>query len=286
MDTAEIKKLLQDQKIRPRKGLGQNFLVAKPILQKIIAASNLAKGPASPKTASRGGDVVLEIGPGLGVLTKALAERAQKVVAVEKDPAMVDILLRTVAKEHPNVDIVEGDVLKIENWKLKIKENYRVVANLPYYIAAPVIRMFLEAKVQPRVMVLMVQKEVAQRICAKPPKMSLLAVSVQAYAVPEIISIVPKNAFWPQPKVDSAIIKITPTALIRQLADPTEFFTIVKAGFKHPRKQLASNLSKGLGIPKEEISLLLAQNGIEPVARAETLSIKDWIRLSRVLTTR
>ncbi|OHA68978.1 MAG: ribosomal RNA small subunit methyltransferase A [Candidatus Wildermuthbacteria bacterium RIFCSPLOWO2_01_FULL_47_18] len=270
MDTAQIKKLLQDQEIQPRKGLGQNFLVAKPILDKIIAAASLAKK-----------DTVLEIGPGLGVLTKALAQKVKRVVAVEKDPAMVDILLRTVAKEHPNVEIIEGDVLKIENWELKIGKNYRVVANLPYYITSPVIRLFLEAKIQPKVMVLMVQKEVAQRICAKPPEMSLLAVSVQAYAKPEIISIVSKNAFWPQPKVDSAVIKITPTAL----TPPTEFFAVVKAGFKHPRKQLAGNLAKGLGgLGRLGMEKMLLQLGISSRARAETLSVEDWRKLAKLLS--
>ncbi|MDO8577291.1 MAG: 16S rRNA (adenine(1518)-N(6)/adenine(1519)-N(6))-dimethyltransferase RsmA [Candidatus Wildermuthbacteria bacterium] len=269
MDTAEIKKLLKDQEIWPKKGLGQNFLVAKGILQKIIDAASLKKK-----------DIVLEVGPGLGVLTKALAEKAKRVVAVEKDPRMVDILLGTVAKEHPNAEIIEGDILsliRLNFSKLSLTKEYKVVANLPYYITSPIIRMFLEAKVQPKVMVLMVQKEVAQRICAKPPEMSLLAVSVQAYAKPEIISIVPKNAFWPQPKVDSAIVKITPKAT----ALPKEFFKVVKAGFKHPRKQLASNLSKGLELPKEEISQLLSQNGVEPAARAETLSIEKWLGLAK-----
>ncbi|MDO8633086.1 MAG: 16S rRNA (adenine(1518)-N(6)/adenine(1519)-N(6))-dimethyltransferase RsmA [bacterium] len=279
MNTDEIKKLLKDQEIWPKKGLGQNFLVHKDLLQEITGAASLKKK-----------DVVLEIGPGLGILTKALAKKAKRVVAVEKDPRMVDILLRTVAKEHPNVEIIEGDVLDLVKGSSltrsrigfgRIKE-YKVVANLPYYITSPVIRMFLEAKVQPKVMVLMVQKEVAQRICAKPPEMSLLAVSVQAYAKPEIISLVSKNAFWPQPKVDSAILRITPLMNAdKKLINADTFFRVVKAGFKHPRKQLASNLSKGLGLPKEEISQLLSQNGVEPTARAETLSVEKWLGLAK-----
>ncbi|MBI2641998.1 MAG: ribosomal RNA small subunit methyltransferase A [Candidatus Wildermuthbacteria bacterium] len=281
MDTAEIKKLLQDQKIRPRKGLGQNFLVAKPILQKIIAASSL-----------KNGDTVLEVGPGLGILTKALAEKAKKVVAVEKDHQLVE-LLEGLTVGMKNIEIIHGDILTLQHSNIpSLQHSYKLVANLPYYITSPVIRMFLEAKVQPRVMVLMVQKEVAQRICAKPPRMNLLAVSVQAYAKPEIVSIVPKNAFWPQPKVDSAILKLTPYPTMRKIYDRRDFtrwfFAVVRAGFKQPRKQLGGNLAKGLSkvrpCSKEDMVETLSQLGINPAARAETLSIEDWLKLAKLLS--
>ncbi|PIR72642.1 MAG: hypothetical protein COU42_00480 [Candidatus Nealsonbacteria bacterium CG10_big_fil_rev_8_21_14_0_10_36_24] len=156
-----------------------------------------------------------------------------------------------------------------------------MVSNLPFYITAPIIRKFLEAKNSPKEMVLLVQKEVAQRICARPPDMNLLAISVQFYAKPEIISYVSKKSFWPIPKVDSAIIKIVPQKKYNVNKDL--FFKIVKAGFSQPRKQLANNLSKMLKLNKQEISSLLLKNNIKPTLRAEALTIKDWILLTKVL---
>jgi 16S rRNA (adenine1518-N6/adenine1519-N6)-dimethyltransferase len=162
------------------------------------------------------------------------------------------------------------------------------VANLPFYLTAPVIRKFLESDCQPKEMILMVQKEVGQRICAKPPDMNLLAVSVQFYAEPKIISYISKKSFWPQPKVDSAIIKITPLGLseistIVRLLDRDLFFRIVKAGFSQPRKQILNNLSKKLKLNKEEVKSWLLKNNIQPGQRAETLTIKDWINLTKSL---
>ncbi|OHA64415.1 MAG: ribosomal RNA small subunit methyltransferase A [Candidatus Wildermuthbacteria bacterium RIFCSPHIGHO2_01_FULL_48_25] len=274
----DIKSVLSEAGLRPKKGLGQHFLVAKPFLELIAKAANLKKQ-----------DTVLEIGPGLGVLTEALAKRAKNVVAVEKDPAMVEILEKTVAKKHPNVKIIESDILSLARPRKEIlgrAKEYKLVANLPYYIATHVIRKFLETEHQPKLMVLMVQKEVGQRICAKPPQMSLLAVAMQAYAKAEIVSFVPKNAFWPQPKVDSAIIRLTPRKAWKNTGDSsyfsTVFFNVVKAGFKQPRKQLAGNLAKGLGIGKEEIIKTLSQLDISSTARAETLSIEDWLKLAKL----
>ncbi len=284
-----IKELLFQYDTRALKGLGQNFLINKNILQKIIETANL-----------KATDIILEIGPGIGTLTKELAQRVKKVIAVEKDKKMCEILKETLS-DFKNIKIINGDILKIENCKLKI-ENYKVVANLPYYIASPVIRKFLEAENPPESMVLTLQKEVAQRICAKPPDMSLLSVSVQFYAVPKIIFYVSKNYFWPSPKVDSAIIKITPlsfrrgpSSAVRGRASNQLFFKIVKAGFSQPRKQLAGNLAKNLlgeakeksfgrtGLPmlkdKKEVEIWLLKNNIKPNQRAETLSVKDWINL-------
>ncbi len=174
--------------------------------------------------------------------------------------------------------------------KSQIPKNYKIIANLPYYIASPVIRKFLESENQPKFMVLMVQKEVAQRICAKPPDMTLLSASVQFYAKPKIVSYVSKNCFWPAPKVDSAIIKIIPHASFPLFPRKREsrkfselFFKIVKAGFSHPRKQLINNLSKGLEIDKEKIKTWLSKNGIQPIQRAETLNVEDWLKLTKSL---
>ncbi len=272
-----VKNLLKKYRFRPLKRLGQNFLIDKGAVRKIITAANLQPS-----------DVILEIGPGLGVLTLELAKRVKKVIAVEKDPRMIEVLKETL-KDDKNVEILFNDVLKIENCKLfknlklNIKNSYKVVANLPFYLTAPVVRKFLEnVDVKPQEMLLVVQKEVAQRICAKVPDMNLLAVSVQFYAKAEIISYISKKSFWPQPKVDSAIIKILP--YINNYAPDElfikEFFKIVKAGFSQPRKQILNNLSKMLKLDKEKIKSRLLKNNVQPSQRAETLKISDWIKLT------
>ena len=290
---------------KPRKSLGQNFLADPKAVKKMVDAADISKA-----------DTVLEIGPGTGVLTMALAEKAGQVIAVEKDPRMIEILKETF-KEIKNVEIIHGDIIQlmaenpkseirnpkqITNSKFKIPKHYKVVANLPFYIASPVIRQFLEAENPPQEMTLIVQKEVAQRICAKPPrldepqarqaKMNLLAVSVQVYAQAKIISYISKGAFSPRPNVDAAIIKITPYFPIsRPPLSPLSplstsrklFFQIVKAGFSHPRKQLLNNLSSGLGITREKTAEWLIKNNIDPKQRAETLSITDWLGLAKSL---
>ncbi|MDO8530297.1 MAG: 16S rRNA (adenine(1518)-N(6)/adenine(1519)-N(6))-dimethyltransferase RsmA [bacterium] len=264
----EIKELLSKYQGRPDKLMGQNFLVDKPALEKIIGASQL-----TPE------DTVLEIGPGIGTLTHELAGKVKKVIAIEKDAAMIEILKETL-KNYQNIEITQGDILKIGNWILDIG-NYKIVANIPYYLTSHLIRQFLESKNPPKVMILMVQKEVAQRICAKPPKMSILALSVQFYATPEIISYVKKECFWPSPKVDSAIIKITPKPSTQQYTsiNSDSFFNVVKAGFSHPRKQLAGNLSKALNMEKKQAQEWLLKNNVQPQQRAETLHIEDWVKL-------
>lgn len=273
-----IKALLKKYQIHPSEQLGQNFLIDKNVVKKIIKAAELR-----PK------DIVLEIGPGIGVLTQKLANpRGQplgltpgvEVVAVEKDPKMVEILKETL-KDFKNIEIINKDILKISNFEFLIP-NYKVVANLPFYITALIIRKFLESKHPPKEMVLIVQKEVAQRICSKPPKMNILAVSVQFYAKPKIISYISKKSFWPSPKVNSAIIKIVPQKKYKDV-NIDLFFKIVKTGFSHPRKQLANNLSNGLKLNKQEANDLLLSNNIQPSQRAETLTIKDWIQLTKML---
>ena len=221
-----VKELLRKHNIRPSKRLGQNFLIDKDVLKKIIEAAELpASPPASPNRGESQGwkpdDIVLEIGPGLGILTLELAKRVKQVIAIEKDRTLCQILENILkSKGINNVKVINKDVLKIASSMLVSRglKNYKVVANLPYYITSPVIRKFLECNETRqrymRYMVLMVQKEVAQRIVARPPKMNLLAVAVQFYAQPKIIDYVSKNSFWPQPKVDSAIIKIIPKPIV------------------------------------------------------------------------
>lgn len=268
-----IKETLLARGIKPSKWLGQNFLISKTALGEIIATADLKPS-----------DIVLEIGPGAGTLTQELAKRAKKVVAVEKDPSMVKVLEETLAI-YKNVEIISGDILK---FSLKncpsLTTNYKIIANLPYYITSHLIRKLLESENPPETMVLMVQKEVAQRICANPPKMSLLSVAVQFYAKPKIIAYVKKESFWPKPKVDSAIIKITPRINTYEKQINTDlFFKVVKVGFSQPRKQLANNLSRTLEKSREEINQWLLKNGIKPEQRAETLSVEDWGKLTKTL---
>ena len=258
--------ILKRYNIKPSKKLGQNFLVDKSVLKKIIHAANLNSD-----------DIVLEIGPGLGVLTIELAKRVKKVIATEKDRRMCEIL-KKVLKNYKNVEIINKDILDVgystslpRSCGAGIK-HYKLVANLPYYITSPVIRKFLEtnppAGGKPKLMILMVQKEVGQRICAK-SKMSLLSVAVQFYSKPEIISYVSKKSFYPQPKVDSAIIKITPKPIPK--INTKKFFNLVKKGFSSKRKMLKNNLRINESI-LEELRL-------NPKIRAENLSIQDWLKL-------
>jgi len=275
---SSIKNLLQKHHLRPIKYLGQHFLIDQKVLQKIIQTADLMKK-----------DTVLEIGPGLGTLTLELAKKAGQVIAVEKDKRMCQIL-KEILKDYKNVEIIQGDILKIFKdcpWRRRQGQSLKIVANIPYYLTSPLIRKFLESSNPPQEMILLIQKEVAQRICAQPPKMSLLAIAVQFYAQPKIITYVSKKSFWPQPKVDSAIIKIVPHPFVilndseessrKQLTN--KFFNLVKAGFASPRKQLANNLSKNLKIDKEKIKKALTKIGLDPKSRAENLSVGDWEKL-------
>lgn len=263
------KTLLDKYQLHPKKGLGQNFLVDKWALKKVIGTARLTKK-----------DIVLEIGPGMGNLTQVIAKKAKKVIAVEKDLKLIPVL-REFLKDFKNAEIVQGDVLKIP---LNLKR-YKVVANLPFYLTAPVIRKFLESELKPEEMVLIVQKEVAQRVCAKPPKMSILAVSVQFYAKPEIMNYIPRKSFWPEPKIDSAILKISGIRAWKSKTKRDLFFKVVKAGFSQPRKMLINNLAKKLGIEKEKIKEVFKENHISASQRPETLDIKDWENLSQKLST-
>jgi 16S rRNA (adenine1518-N6/adenine1519-N6)-dimethyltransferase len=283
------KAVLYDYGVRPSMGLGQNFLIDRQVLGKIIKVADLGSS-----------DLVVEIGPGIGNLTRELAGRAKKVIAVEKDPSLARILNDEFRiKNIKNVKVVKGDILKIPYSIFHIPHSYKVVANLPFYLVAPLTRRFLEAKFPPQVMVLVVQKEVAQRICSRPPEMNLLAVSVQFYAEPKIVSYVSRKSFWPEPKVDAAIIKVSGIRYKVLSIDKDLFFKIVRAGFSQPRKQLANNLTKNLKLNtravakggKEDLSSLtktkvinwLKKNKIRPSQRAETLKIRDWLNLSRSL---
>ena len=266
MKTLSIFELFKKYNIKPSKRLGQNFLINENVLGKIIESAELSKN-----------DTILEIGPGLGILTIELAKKVKRVTAIEKDKRFCDILKENL-KDYKNVEIINADIL---NTRYKIQNTkYKIVANIPYYLTSPLIRKFLEAENKPSLMILMVQKEVAQRICAKPPKMSLLSVAVQFYAEPEIITYVSKKSFYPQPKVDSAILRIEPLMSTNLNANERKyFFELVKAGFSSKRKYLINNLSREFKIQNSKFKILFEQVGLAQKCRAENLSINDWIKV-------
>ena len=269
-DKQNLQLLLKKHGLKPQKRFGQNFLIDGELPQKLVAAAQIGAQ-----------DTVLEIGPGIGAITRTLAQKAKRVIAVEKDRNMVEILKETVGN-FENVEIICDDIrrsdLPLNFGGGPTSINYKVVGNLPFYLTAPVIRKFLEmSEAGPQSMTLVVQKEVAQRICAKPPKMSILANSVQFYADPEMISMISKKSFFPQPKVDATLIKITPRPVAME--DSRLFFEVVKAGFSHPRKQLLNNLAQGLEKSRTDTLAWLQKNNINPQQRAETLSVDDWINL-------
>lgn len=275
--------LLRQFDLRVRKGLGQHFLIDKEVLGLITSTAELT--PA---------DTVMEIGPGLGVLTRELASRAGRVLAIELDNKLASILKKTMAS-FDNVTIINQDILKIEPETLLHEQearftpainspfSYKVVANLPYYITSLVLRHFLEASVKPQIMVVMVQKEVAETIVAKPGQMNVLSISIQFYGEPKIISHVPARCFYPVPGVDSAILRIDlyPQPAVA-VADVNSFFELVRAGFTASRKQISNSLAQGLKLPKDEVLSLLEKAGIVPQRRAETLTLDEWARLWQV----
>lgn len=254
--------------LRADKRLGQNFLQDHFALEKIANAAEI-----------NADDCVLEIGPGLGSLTRYLAVSARKVTAVELDSDLLTPL-KAVLTPHPNVRIVHGDILELSISELIEQPGYIVAANIPYNITSAIIRHLLESDPKPRRIVLTIQKEVAERICAQPGDLSLLALSVQVYGSPRIEAKIPAGAFHPVPNVDSAVLRID---IYEQPRIPHEmlnsFFKLIKAGFSQKRKTLRNSLSSGLHIKPQEAEILLTSAGIDPMRRAETLSIEEWKRL-------
>lgn len=271
--TSSVGQLLRQFDIRPRKGLGQNFLISDGLLSRIVDAATLDAR-----------DVVLEVGAGVGTLTRRLAQRAGRVLAIELDERLIPVLRHTLAP-YDRVDIIQGDVLALEPGDL-VSPPYKVVGNLPYYITSAILRHFLEAHAKPSLLVVTVQKEVADRIVAHPGEMSLLAVSVQFYGRPKVVAKVPPGAFYPSPGVRSAVVRIDVYPSPRMPADQVEsFFDVVRAGFAQRRKQLRNSLSQGLGLPADEVVLALRRVGLEERQRAQELSIEQWVRLHRELIT-
>jgi len=254
--------------------LGQNFLRNTTVLEKIIKTSDL-----------KDDDFVIEIGPGEGVLTEELSKYANKVIAIELDDNLIPLLEKKFA-DKKNVEIIHDDILKINlseliaGYKLQTT-NYKLIANIPYYITSPIIRLFLEQTIQPKEIILLIQKEVAERIAAKAGQMSILAVSVQYYGSAEIMFEVDKNSFFPVPKVDSAVIKIIPQKKFNKETDK-KFFRIVKAGFSAKRKTLLNNLASSLQLDKNAVSAKIETAGISPTVRAQELSIENWKKLVKL----
>jgi 16S rRNA (adenine1518-N6/adenine1519-N6)-dimethyltransferase len=279
----QTKGLLRRFNLKARKRLGQHFLIDEGVLQLIVSAADLT--PA---------DTVIEVGPGLGILTKELAKQAGLVIAVELDNKLADILKRILASfgnsaiVNKNIlDIDPGVLLQEQGVKIPGAASYKMAADLPYYITSPVLRHFLEASLQPEVMIVMVQREVAEAIAAEPGHLSVLSISVQFYGKPRIISLVPSESFYPAPKVDSAILRIDlyskpPVAV----TDEEGFFKLVRAGFSASRKQIANSLAQGLAVTRAEALSLLEEAKIAPQRRAETFALEEWAQLWRVFQAR
>ena len=271
--SAQVKNLLRQSGLRARKSLGQHFLVDGAVLNTIIRAAELSAK-----------DTVIEVGPGLGILTSELARHAGNVIAVELDAELSSLLQRRLAS-FPNLRVINADILKVKPSQLLASQSkYKVVANLPYYITSPVLRYFVEASPQPSLMVMMVQKEVGEAIVAGPGNMSILAISLQVYSRVRTIAAVPAQSFYPPPKVDSVILRfdILPEPAVK-VADMNGFFKVVRGGFSSPRKQLHNSLAHGLGIKPAEVAISLNQAAIDPKRRAETLSLDEWAKLYEVL---
>jgi len=262
---SHLKNLCKQYNLVPSKKYGQNFLINPTIIEKVMTAGELKKT-----------DEIVEIGPGFGSLTLPMAKKVKKVISFEIEKKIQDYWTDILEdKEYGNISIAWGNILNNNDISLK---KYKVIANLPYQITSAVIRKFLNSKNVPDIMVLMVQKEVAERICAKPSKMSVLAVSVQLYGTPEIVTKVSKDNFWPVPAVDSAILKIQKKKKVDLPEKP--FFKLVKAGFSSKRKTLVNNLISFFGKDKrEEIITILDVVKIPQKARAQDLSVDSWIQL-------
>ncbi len=271
-DVHVLRSLLLSHGTRPNKSFGQNFLVDRGTLEQIVAAAEIT--PA---------DAILEAGAGTGVLTRELAKHARRVVAVELERDMLALLAKTT-RAFTNIEVIERDLRFVDPAELFGQEPYKLVANLPYYITAPTFRHYLESENPPRLLVVMVQFEVAQRITAAPGDLSLLAVSVQFYGRPSMIARVPARSFYPAPKVDSAILRVEVDPQVKlSHSERDRFFRVVQAGFSERRKQLHNSLTHGLHQKNELVREWLALANIDASRRAETLSVDEWLQLWRAI---
>jgi len=256
----------------PRKSLGQHFLADSRIAGRILDAAELSMD-----------DLVVEIGPGRGALTKKLVERVKRVVAIELDSNLVAALPQRL--DNPaNLTCVEADARVVDLARLIAPDtSYKVVANLPYYAANPIVRRLLESQPKPQVLVVMVLQEVAKNMVAKPGDMGILSVATQFYAKAKMVCSVPPRSFRPPPKVTSAVVRLdvlpSPAAVV---ASEEDFFTVVRAGFAAPRKQIRNSLSQGLGIEPAAGGIILAEAEIDATRRPQTLDIAEWVQVYQV----
>ena len=280
-DIKEVKRILNQHGFQFSKSLGQNFLIDPEVCPRMAEESGVTKETG-----------VIEVGPGFGVLTQQLALRADKVVAIELDKRLPEVLADTLS-DFDNVTVVSGDVMEIDLHNLIAEQfpNHKdigVCANLPYYITSPVIMKLLEERLPVRSLVVMVQKEAAVRICARPGQRECGAVSVavQYYAEPEILFDVKRDSFFPAPNVDSAVMKLdvrsAPPEVLADL-DQKAFFRVVQAAFSQRRKTVCNSLSSGLSLPKDAVKALLADAGIPETARAEQLTMEQFGALCRAV---
>ena len=266
-----MRRKLQSAGLKAKKGLGQNFLVDDNIRDTIINAASISSA-----------DTIVEVGPGLGVLTEKLAGLAQRVVAVELDDNLAERLTRKLSR-FSNLQIVHDDILQVDMKKILGPDIlYKVVANIPYYITSPILRYFSQNEVKPSLMIIMMQDEVAADITAKPGHMTFLSVSMQLFSLPEIVCKVPAASFYPSPKVDSAVVKFTmlgaPAVPVENIED---FLQLVHAGFAAPRKQMRNSLALGLKLETQAAVELLEKSGIDPQRRPGALTVDEWWSLFR-----
>lgn len=284
-DKNQLLDYLKQYGLWTNKGLGQNFLVDRVALEKIIEAAEI-----------KSDDYIVEIGPGVGTLTEELVKKAGEVLSVEIDTKLAQLLncyivkllggLSNIAIEQYNnnkFEIINADILKLNLNEIIKDKPYKVVANIPYYITSKIISLFLSREHKPELIVLLVQKEVAERICAKPGDMSVLAVSVQLYGKPEIVDIVPKESFFPSPKVDSAILKVDRIQNTDNSFDEKKFFRTVHIGFAARRKTLLNNLMVGYQLDRNKVLDILNKMGLSENVRAQELSIEKWKELEELI---
>ena len=265
-------RLLRSAGLKARKGLGQNFLTDNNIRDEIIKAASLSAV-----------DTVIEVGPGLGMLTEELVKLAGRVVAVELDDSLAE-RLRQRLKTSANIEVISSDILKLDlNGLVNDMSGYKVVANIPYYITSPILHYFMHAEKRPSLMVIMMQKEVAVDVTAPPGKMNFISASMRIFSTPEIVCNVPPASFYPAPRVDSAVVRFTildqPAV---QVDDLDRFLDFLHGGFGAPRKKIRNSLAVGLKTSTEESDALLARAGIDSLRRPGTLLLEEWFRLFKI----
>ena len=266
----EIKGILIRYHLRPLRRMRQNFLIDQTVIRKMIKLSHISRD-----------DVVIEIGAGLGSLTESIAQSAKKVIAIEKDKRLFQLLKGKFYK-YNNIELIEGDILDIAIDRFRIKK-YKVIANLPFNITFKVIKKFLETNNLPESMTFIVQKEVGERLCPESNKNNFWSIFIQLYAQTEIIGRIKNNAFWPKPDVKTVIIKIKPKKATINEEERKKILKLVQIGFKHPRKQLINNLERELKMPKIILQKWLKKSKISLQGRAEILSLNDWKNLEKII---